>query len=209
MTTTTSTLPEGFILPDFGDAPRTTRTVQTGEATAVTTTTSYDGPRKMAFICSKGNLDMAYPALIMGNAALGEGVEVHLFFTFWGLDIINTKTNDKLRFTLAGNTAMHLDDLGRVRPGLEHASVPQALGNLPGMTGMATRMLKRQMAEQDIPTVPEFLDLLQASGAHLYACRLSFDMAKMLEADLHPGVEGVISAGDFIEIAQGAQIVFV
>ena len=48
--------------------------------------------RKLAIICSKGNLDMAYPALILGNAALGEGIEVHLFFTFWGFDMINKKT---------------------------------------------------------------------------------------------------------------------
>ena len=44
--------------------------------------------RKLAIICSKGNLDMAYPGLILGNAAIGEGVEVHLFFTFWGMDMI-------------------------------------------------------------------------------------------------------------------------
>ena len=44
--------------------------------------------RKLAIICSKGSLDMAYPGLILGNAALGEGVELHLFFTFWGFDII-------------------------------------------------------------------------------------------------------------------------
>jgi len=41
--------------------------------------------RKMAFICSKGTLDMAYPALVMGWAALGNGVDVTIFFTFWGL----------------------------------------------------------------------------------------------------------------------------
>jgi hypothetical protein len=34
------------------------------------------GPgRKLAIICSKGNLDMAYPGLILANAALGEGIE--------------------------------------------------------------------------------------------------------------------------------------
>jgi peroxiredoxin family protein len=37
--------------------------------------------RKLAIICSKGNLDMAYPGLVLANAALGEGVETHLFFT--------------------------------------------------------------------------------------------------------------------------------
>ena len=48
--------------------------------------------RKLAIICSKGSLDMAYPGLILANAALGEGVETHLFFTFWGFDMINPKT---------------------------------------------------------------------------------------------------------------------
>ncbi len=206
----TTTLPEGFIIPDFG--PTTTRrepAAGTAAAPSASTASVPAGPRKIAFICSKGNLDMAYPALIMGNAALGEGVEVHIFFTFWGLDIVNMKTNHKLKFTLAANTAMHMPDLGRLRPGLEHASMPQALGNLPGMTGYATRMMKRMMAQEDVPDVPEFLDLMQAAGAHMYACKLTFDMMKLLEADMHPGVEGVISAADFIEISEGAQVIFV
>ena len=215
MTTTTTTapavatppvIPEGFIMPNFGDRPAA---AATATATSDGTVPAYAGPRKMAFICSKGNLDMADPALIMGNAALSEGIEVHFFFTFWGLDIVNTKTYEKLKFTLSGNTAMHMNDLGRFRPGMEHMSMPQALGNLPGMTNVATKMMKKQMADLEIPDIPEFLDLINAAGAHMYACRLSFDMAKMIEADLHPGVEGVISANDFIEIAEGAQIIFV
>ncbi|HSJ26665.1 MAG TPA: DsrE/DsrF/DrsH-like family protein, partial [Acidimicrobiia bacterium] len=40
--------------------------------------------RKLCIICSKGSLDMAYPGLVLANAALGEGIETHLFFTFWG-----------------------------------------------------------------------------------------------------------------------------
>lgn len=204
----TTPIPEGFIIPDFGASARSA--APTSEARAgYIGPASTGGPRKMAFICSKGNLDMAYPALIMGNAALGEGVEVHIFFTFWGLDIINTKTYDSLKFTLSGNTAMHMPALGRIKPGLEHVSMPQALGNIPGMTSFATRMMNQQMEDLEIPTIPDFLDLLQASGAHMYACRLTFDMMKLLEADLHEGVEGVISAADFIEIAEGAQVVFV
>ncbi|MCA1781343.1 MAG: DsrE/DsrF/DrsH-like family protein [Dermatophilaceae bacterium] len=211
MTTTYAPAPEGFILPDFGDRKR--QATNSADAEAGTSEggsgPAYTGPRKMAFICSKGNLDMAYPALIVGNAALGEGVEVHIFFTFWGLDMINTKLNHKLKFTMAGNTAMHMNELGRIKPGWENKSLPQAMGNLPGMTTFATNMMKKQMADLDIPEVPDFLDLMEASGAHMYACKLSFDMAKMLEADLHPGVEGVISASDFVEIAEGAQIIFV
>ncbi len=205
----TPSLPNGFIIPDFGDATPPAAESKKAASSVGTKASAPAGPRKMAFICSKGNLDMAYPALIMGNAALGEGIEVHIFFTFWGLDIINTKTYDNLKFTLSGNTAMHMPDLGRLKPGLEHVSLPQAMGNLPGMTSFATKMMKKQMDDLEIPSIPEFLDILHASGAHMYACRLSFDMMKLLEADLHEGVEGVISASDFIEIADGAQVVFV
>jgi peroxiredoxin family protein len=207
--TLTTTIPEGFIMPDFGEPQGPAGEAGTATTARTTGAGGYTGPRKMAFICSKGNLDMAYPALIMGNAALGEGVEVHIFFTFWGLDIVNKKTYRDLKFTVSGNTAMHMPALGNLRPGLEHKSIPQALGNLPGMTTVATKMMKRQMEELEIPDIPEFLDLMAASGAHLYACKLSFDMAKMIEADLHPAVEGVISAADFIEIAENAQVVFV
>src|SRR5690606_33211938 len=158
MTTTAiprTAIPEGFLIPDFGDRARPSGSAHTATAEATEGVAAYAGPRKMAFICSKGNLDMAYPALIMGIAALGEGVEVHIFFTFWGLDIVNTKTNENLKFTLAANTAMHMPQLGRIKPGLEHVSMPQAMGNLPGMTGFATRMMKKQMSDLEIPDVPE------------------------------------------------------
>ncbi|MGA4506788.1 DsrE/DsrF/DrsH-like family protein [Propionibacteriaceae bacterium G1746] len=208
---TTTAIPEGFVMPDFGDTRTTPAGVGGTQTHAASEATSQVAarPRKIAFICSKGNLDMAYPALIMGNAALTEGCEVHIFFTFWGLDIINSKTNRKLRFTMAGNTAMHLPDLGRLRPGLEHVSIPQSLGNVPGATAFGTQMMKKMMADEGVPDVPEFLDLMHDMGAHMYACKLTFDMMKLIEADMHPGVEGVISAADFIEISAGAQVIFV
>ena len=150
--------------------------------------------RKMAFICSKGGLDMAYPALILANAALGEGAEVHIFFTFWGFDMITKKTMGDLKFTMLGNTATHM---------------PQGLGGLPGMTAMATAKMKKTIADLDVPEVPAFLDQIVASGGHLWACRLSADMNKLSEADLYDDVEGIISATDFIELTEGAQLLFV
>ena len=66
---------------------------------------------------------MAYPGLILANAALGEGVETHLFFTFWGFDMITKSRMHDLKFTPAGNTATHLPH-GRIAAPL-----------LPGMTG--------------------------------------------------------------------------
>jgi peroxiredoxin family protein len=169
---TTDTAPA--IIPDFGT-----------EATA---------GRKLAIICSKGNLDMAYPGLILANAALGEGVETHLFFTFWGFDMINKKTMGELKFSPLGNTATHM---------------PQGLGGLPGITHMATSRLRKSIAEVDVPEVPEFLQQIVDSGGHLWACRLSADMNHLTEEDLYEEVEGIISAADFIEKTDGAQLLFV
>ncbi|WP_088282104.1 DsrE/DsrF/DrsH-like family protein [Kineosporia sp. A_224] len=155
--------------------------------------------RKLAIICSKGNLDMAYPGLILGNAALGEGIETHLFFTFWGFDMIMKSRMHDLQFSPAGNAAMHL-------PGSDR-HMPQALA--PAMTGMATKMLKKQIADLGVPEVPDFLDQIVAAGGHLWACRLSADMMKIAEEDLRDDVEAIISAADFIEKTEGAQLLFI
>lgn len=150
--------------------------------------------RKIAIICSKGTLDMAYPGLILANAALGEGVETHIFFTFWGFDLVNKKTMGDLKFTMLGNTATHM---------------PQGLGGLPGMTAMATSRLKKSIADVGVPEVPELLEQIVESGGHLWACRMSAEMNHLTMDDLTDGVEAIISAGDFIEKTEGAQIIFV
>jgi len=155
--------------------------------------------RKLALICSKGSLDMAYPGLILANAALGEGVDTQLFFTFWGFDLIVRSRMHDLQFSPAGNAAMHL-------PGSDR-HLPQALA--PAMTGIATRMLKKQIADLGVPEVPDFLDQIVAAGGHLWACRLSADMMKIADADLRDDVEGIISAADFIEKTAGAQLLFI
>ena len=152
------------------------------------------GGRKLCIICSKGSLDMAYPGLILANAALGEGVETHLFFTFWGFEIIRKKTMADLQFTPVGNPASHMPALAAV---------------LPGMQTMATRMMRRQIADLEVPTIPEMLDLIVDAGGHLWACRMSADMLKLKREDLHERVEGVIGATEFIEISAGAQTLFV
>lgn len=170
------------IIPDFGDDDET--------------------DRKLVIICSKGNLDMAYPALILANAALGEGVETHLFFTFWGFDMITKGRMDDLKFTMLGNTAMHLVQAPRM-------PIPAMMGAIPGMTKVATTMMKKQIDDLEIPEVPDFLEQIVEMGGHLWGCRMSFDMMKLNEADLFDGVEGIISATDFMEISEGAQIIFI
>ena len=82
------------------------------------------------------------------------------------------------------------------------------LGALPGFSALATKMMKRQMEKIDIPPIPEFIELVADSGAHLYACRASVDMFGLSMDDFVPQVDDIISVGEFYEGAAGGQIIF-
>jgi peroxiredoxin family protein len=77
------------------------------------------------------------------------------------------------------------------------------------MTAMATHMMRKQIADIGVPEVPEFLEQIVASGGHLWACRMSADMMHLAKDDLYDQVEGIISAADFIEKTEGAQLLFI
>jgi peroxiredoxin family protein len=149
--------------------------------------------RKVAIICSHGGLDEAYPALILANAARQSGIEAFVFFTFWGLDVITESRVDHLHVNLVGNPS---------------SGMPTMLAGLPGMESLAGKMMKKQMDDLELPTAREMLQILDESGAALYACELAMNMFKRKKEDLLPSVRDVITAGDFYEMSEGAQIIF-
>jgi peroxiredoxin family protein len=153
--------------------------------------------RKLSIIASKGSLDMAYPPLILANAARMSGVEVNLFFTFWGLDIITKKKLNHLNVAVVGNPSMH-----------PWVHIPTLLGIIPGMSAAASWMMRREIAKLDFPPVGEFVQLVQDAGAHVYGCKMSMDMMKLTKADLVDGAE-VLGAMEFIDMSEGGQIIFV
>jgi peroxiredoxin family protein len=153
--------------------------------------------RKLSIIASKGSLDMAYPPLILANAGRMSGVEVNLFFTFWGLDIITKKKLNHLHVAVVGNPSMH-----------PWVHIPTLLGIIPGMSHAASWMMRREIAKLDFPPVGEFVQLVQDAGAHVYGCKMSMDMMKLTKADLVDGAD-VLGAMEFIEMAEGGQIIFV
>ncbi len=148
----------------------------------------------LSVICSKGSLDMAYPGLILANAARMTGIDATLFFTFWGLDVVTESKIDHLHVPTVGNPAMHM---------------PTMLGGLPGMETLASTMMKKEMEKLDIPPVREMIEILSDSGAKLYACRMAMDMFKRTEKDLVPQVDGVLNAMDFFDVSAGAQVLFI
>lgn len=153
-----------------------------------------NAPRKVAIICSKGSLDMAYPGLILANAARMMGIEAVLFFTFWGLDIVTEKTLDKLHAGIVGNPATHM---------------PAMIAGLPGMEGLATHMMKKKMDDLEIPTVREMLEILDDAGAEMYGCLMAMEMFEREKDELVPQIREVITAMDFFEKAEGAQTIFI
>ena len=165
-----------------------------------------DEPRKIAFICSKGDLDMAYPALIMGWAALGNGIDVTLFFTFWGMDLINKNRVDRLELAPVGNTSMKMSMMGLKTGNL---GIPNIMGVLPGMTAFATKLMRDKIADLDVPPVREFIEMLSDAGAKMYACKMSVDMMDLSKDDFVDGVEDIVTAGDFMDMTEGAQIIFI
>ncbi len=153
--------------------------------------------RKLSIIASKGSLDMAYPPLILGNAARMSGIETHIFFTFWGMDIITKKKMNKLNVATVGNPSMH-----------PWFHIPTWLGSIPGMSAAASWMMNQEIAKLDFPPVGEFVQMVMDAGANMYACKMSVDMMKLKQEDFVEGVS-ILGAMEFLEISEGAQLLFV
>jgi peroxiredoxin family protein len=148
---------------------------------------------KVSIVISKGSLADVYPGLIMANGARMEGIESNVFFTFFGLDAIRKDHQAKIKIATVGNPGMH---------------IPTLVGGLPGMSALATHMMQHRMEALDIPPIPEFVELVSDSGAGLYACKATVEMFKLSEDDFVEQVDGVLTVGEFYELAAGGQIIF-
>ena len=149
--------------------------------------------KKVSIVISKGTLEGIYPGLIMANGARMEGIEVNVFFTFFGMDAITQRKMDRVRVAAVGNPALGL---------------PSLIGVIPGMSAFVTKQLAKKMEQLDIPPIPEFVQLIADSGAKLYACKASVDMFDLQQHDFVDTLEGILTVGEFYEKAAGGQIIF-
>lgn len=148
---------------------------------------------RIAIIQSKGTLDMAYPALILASTAASMGMEAGIFFTFYGLDIVNKKKYANLKVAPVGNPSMPVP-------------VPNIIGMLPGMTAMASKMMKGMMAKENVPTIPEFITICHDLEVKMWPCQLTLDVMKINAEDLIDEVEKTCGAGAFLDYAADASI---
>jgi peroxiredoxin family protein len=152
-----------------------------------------DPIEKVSIIISKGSLEGVYPGLIMANGARAEGIQANLFFTFFGLEAILTKRQSHIKVATVGNPGMHM------------ASV---VGALPGMSALATHMMEQKMDKLDIPSIPEFVEMISDTGCGMYACQASVDLFGLKKDDFIEQVEEIITVGDFYAKAAGGEIIF-
>jgi peroxiredoxin family protein len=149
---------------------------------------------KVSIILSKGSLDMVYPAFMIGTTAAAMGSEVHIFFTFWGLNVLNRKKVASLKVSPVGNPGMPM---------------PNIIGMLPGMTAMATRMMKGKIRETKTPTIPEMISAAKDLGIKMHACSTSMEFLGVSKEDLIPEVDDVIGASTFLQLSEGGQTLFI
>jgi peroxiredoxin family protein len=152
-----------------------------------------DTIEKVSIIISKASLEGIYPGLIMANGARAEGIEADLFFTFFGLDAILKARHDHIKVATVGNPGLHLATW---------------LGGFPGMSGVMTHYMTNKMDKLDIPSIPEFIEMIADTGAGLYACKASVDLFGLEKNDFIPQVQDVITVGEFYDKAAGGQIIF-
>ncbi|KAF0145209.1 MAG: hypothetical protein FD156_1040 [Nitrospirae bacterium] len=150
--------------------------------------------KRMAIIASKGTLDMAYPPLILASTAAAMDAEVAIFFTLYGVDIVNKKKNHSLKVAPIANPAMP-----------SPVPFPNILGVLPGMTSLATMMMNGMVKKINWPSIPELLNLCTEAGVRMIACTPTLEMTGVSKDDLVEGVE-VAGAAEFLDFAFDADI---
>ena len=134
--------------------------------------------KRACLISSKGTLDWAYPPLILATAASASGMDVSVFFTFYGLNVIHKDFERKLKVSPVGNPGMPMP-----------VPMPDIVSSLPGMTAMATGMMKSKFAKKHVASIRELLDVARESDVKLIACQMTMDVFGYSQNDFIEGVE--------------------
>ncbi len=130
----------------------------------------------MAIVVTKGSLDWAYPPFILASSAAALGWDVHLFFTFYGLNLL--KKDLSLEISPLGNPAMPM----KMPFGPEwfkkiNWNVPNAISsNIPGFEKAATGLMKQTMANKGVATIEGLRELSLEAGVKMIACQMTVDL---------------------------------
>jgi peroxiredoxin family protein len=155
------------------------------------------GAKRMSIIVTKGTLDWAYPPFILSTTAAAMGLDVTLFFTFYGLPLL-LKDLD-LKMSPLGNPAMKMPMMGA------HMGMPNIMSMIPGVDAGATLMMKNMMKKKGVASIPELRSLAIESGVRMIACQMTMDLFEYKLEDMIDGIE-IGGAATYIEVATQSEI---
>jgi peroxiredoxin family protein len=150
-----------------------------------------DDGTSMVIIATKGTLDMAYPPLILASTAAAFDWDVTVFHTFWGLDILHEERSKSLKLSAVGNPSMPM---------------PNAVAALPGMDGLATRMMEKKIADNGTATIEELIDLSLDQGVDLQACQMTMELMDYEDEEMYDGVTTGVGAATALQRMADADV---
>lgn len=180
--------------------PRLEEVAEVGEAAAAFDTAGIEENEpereKMVLIAASGDLDKAWPVFILATTGAAYGMEVTVFFTFWGLGILKKPEagitgadwRQKLMSIFNRGTTEHLH-LSKMNFG-----------------GLGAKMMKDLADENKVASVQELLELAQGMGVKLWPCQMTMDMMGLRREDLLDGLDEPAGAGSAISLMKKATI---
>ena len=153
--------------------------------------------KSMTIIVTKGTLDWAYPPFILATTAAAMGLEVTMFFTFYGLGLLKKDLN--LKISTLGNPAMEMPMMGM------HMAMPNLVAALPGVDGMATGMMKNMIKKKGVASIEELRELALDADVKLIACQMTMDLFEYKKEDMIDG-PSIGGAASYIEVASKSDI---
>jgi len=148
--------------------------------------------KKLAIIATKGTLDWGYPPFILASTAAALGYEVQVFFSFYGLKLL--QKNLDLKVSSLGNPGMPMP-----------IPMPVLLQALPGMQALMTMMMKQKMKAKGVASLEELRNLCVEAEVKMIACQMTVDLFEFNPKDFIPGVE-LGGAATFFEFAGESDI---
>ena len=155
-------------------------------------------PNTMSIIVTKGSLDWAYPPFILSTTAAAMGLDVTMFFTFYGLPLL-LKDVEKLQISSLGNPAMKMPMMGM------HMGMPNIVSAIPGVDAAASKMMKNLIKKKGVASIPELRDLAVEADVRMIACQMTLDLFEYSKDDMIEGIE-IGGAATYIEVATQSHI---
>lgn len=134
------------------------------------------------FITSKDTIDGGYPALILAINSRRQGLNAKIFYTFMGINLLLRGKSRKAKFFMPG-----------------------FMGAVPGMTFLATWMMKQKIKKSGMPPLDELQEMAKIEGVEFIACKMTADMMGLKEEDFIEGVK-IQNAEDFLKYANDSKV---